>query len=230
MDLNAKDEIADAAECTPFQGIVAERFGVLPNFFRSGASATGLIEQLWSFALAAYLDNPLPSRFKERLFVFLSQFCPIRYCIVRHVGFLIGLGRPAGDAVALPHTIEQVMLLLQRPRPSVARFEQAIARLSSRVTAPEMPEPETEFEKDMFDALTLLFLSPLSGLRARQAICVAVGESNFEFLIAFLAFIRMAHYWTETHPEIEIEADMRAVMANNEILAQLLLNARGPGA
>jgi hypothetical protein len=44
----------------------------------------------------------LPSLFKERLFVHLSRFCEIRYCIVRHVGFLIGQGRPAGDADADP--------------------------------------------------------------------------------------------------------------------------------
>src|SRR4026209_971370 len=83
-----------------FQREVAGRFGVLPNFFRSAQAAPGLIEELWGFAKSAYLDNPLPSLFKERLFVHLSRFCEIRYCIVRHVGFLIGQGRPAGDAAA----------------------------------------------------------------------------------------------------------------------------------
>lgn len=39
------------------------------------------------------LDDKGPSLFKERLFVHLSRFCPIRYCIVRHVGVLMGLGR-----------------------------------------------------------------------------------------------------------------------------------------
>ena len=57
----------------------------------------GITEKLWGFAEAAYLDNPLPAVFKERLFVHLSRFCAVRYCIARHVGFLVGLGRPAGD-------------------------------------------------------------------------------------------------------------------------------------
>ena len=81
-----------------FSAEVRSRFGVLPNFFCTAASAPGLIQQLWGFAKAGYLDNPLPSLFKERLFVHLSRFCEIRYCIVRHVGFLVGEGRPAGDA------------------------------------------------------------------------------------------------------------------------------------
>ena len=82
------------------------RFGVLPNFFCSADAAPGLTEELWKFAKSAYLDSPLPSLFKERLFVHLSRFCEVRYCIVRHVGFLIGQGRPAGDSDAGTETID----------------------------------------------------------------------------------------------------------------------------
>src|SRR5580700_4386474 len=81
---------------------VNERFGVLPNFFRLSPETPEITERLWGFAQAAYLDTPLPSVFKERLFVYLSRFCAVRYCIARHTGFLIGLGRPAGDKNARP--------------------------------------------------------------------------------------------------------------------------------
>ena len=57
---------------TPFQNEVAGRFGVLPNFFCTASAAPGLIEELWGFAKSAYLNNPLPALFKERLFV----ICP----------------------------------------------------------------------------------------------------------------------------------------------------------
>src|ERR1700730_16432883 len=67
------------------------RFGVLPNFFRLAPETPEITEKLWGFAQAAYLDNPLPSLFKERLFVHLSRFCAVRYCIARHTGFLMGL-------------------------------------------------------------------------------------------------------------------------------------------
>ena len=40
--------------------------------------APGLAEELWKFAKSAYLDSPLPSLFKERLFVHLSRFCEVR--------------------------------------------------------------------------------------------------------------------------------------------------------
>ena len=109
--------------------LISERLGVLPNFFRTAASAPGLIDRLWDFARSAYFDSPLTSLFKERLFVHLSRFCEVRYCIVRHVGFLIGHGNPAGDPDCPPQTIEQVVALLRRPVPGETAFEDAVRRL-----------------------------------------------------------------------------------------------------
>ena len=60
---------------------------MLPNFFCSAPAAAGLIKELWAFAKTAYLDSPLPSLLKERLFVHLSRFCEVGYCIVRLSAF-----------------------------------------------------------------------------------------------------------------------------------------------
>ena len=68
----------------PFYRDVTFRFGLIPNFFMSAPDAPEIVEELWDFAKSAYLENPIPSLFKERLFVFLLRFCQVRYCIVRH--------------------------------------------------------------------------------------------------------------------------------------------------
>src|ERR1700688_2444808 len=96
---------------------VRQRLGVVPNFFRLAATEPQITANLWGFAKFAYLDNPLPSLFKERLFVYLSRFCEVRYCIARHLGFLVGFGHPAGDASCLPQKVESVLPLLRRPLP-----------------------------------------------------------------------------------------------------------------
>jgi hypothetical protein len=80
----------------PFHRDVSRRFGLIPSFFMSAPDAPEILEKLWDFAKSAYLDNPIPALFKERLFVFLSRFCQIRYCIVRHCGFLVGYGHSSG--------------------------------------------------------------------------------------------------------------------------------------
>lgn len=216
----------DKQPLTPFQTAVSERFGVLPNFFCSAPAAAGLIEELWAFARSAYLDSPLPSLFKERLFVHLSRFCEVRYCIVRHVGFLVGEGRPAGDPGAAAESVQQALALLARPVPDAEALDRIYARLRASPPLDAMPAPETQAEADLFDALTVVFLVPTKSMQARAAARHAVGDRSFELLTAFLAFVRTAHYWTETHPELAYEPDVAALMAAHPALADVLLGTR----
>jgi len=138
---------------------VEERFGVLPNFFRLASETPEITEKLLGFAEAAYLDNPLPSVFKERLFVHLSRFCAVRYCIGRHVGFLVGLGRPAGDPNVRTQSVADVVKLLRRPFP---RGEELQSRLSLCAAYPapivEMPTADTQMEDAIFVLTAHVFL------------------------------------------------------------------------
>ena len=220
-----KDDLTEQESKTlRFKREVADRFGVLPNFFCSADAAPGLIEELWKFAKSAYLDSPLPPLFKERLFVHLSRFCEVRYCIVRHVGFLIGQGRPAGDADAMPETVEQVVEMLRRPIPEGPALTQVLRRLERVSLGDRWPEPRTQCEADLFDALTIMFLSPRDSAHARAAVRAAVGDGTLEVLVAYLAFIRTAHYWTEMHPELTYEPDMAELLRGYGDLAALLLD------
>src|SRR5882724_1317939 len=129
---------------TPLENEIAKRFGVLPNFFRLASSDPQIAANLWGFAQFAYLDNPLPSLFKERLFVYLSRFCDVRYCIARHVGFLVGLGRPAGDPDCLPQTVEEVLPLLRWALPhgeALTPLVKACRELSASLSS--YPAPDT---------------------------------------------------------------------------------------
>ncbi len=207
-----------------FEQEVSACFGVMPNFFCSAAAAPGLIEEMWAFAKSAYIDSRLPSLFKERLFVHLSRFCEVRYCIIRHVGFLIGEGRPAGDPKVRPDTIEQVIALLQRPLPDASALAEVFARLENHEEPRNIPLPGTQAEYDLFDALTVMFLEPRRWQRVCGAVRRAVGDGTFEVLTAFLAFVRTAHFWTEIHLELAVEADMRSVLEKHQELTRLLLD------
>jgi signal transduction histidine kinase len=209
-----------------FEAAVTGRFGMLPNFFRSARAAPELIEQLWGFAKSGYLDNPMPALFKERLFVWLSRFCPIRYCIVRHVGFLLGQehGRPAGDAAAPIQTIDEVIALLRRPSPWARDMTLVYASLNAAPRAKEpWPAPGSRLEDEIFACAAVVFVEPARSDSARRALVHTLGLREYEFFGACLAFIRTAHYWTMLHPEIESEEDMLQLMRSHEELAQLLL-------
>ena len=207
---------------SPFRQEVLRRFGLVPNFFMTARDAPEIVEKLWDFAKSAYLDNPIPALFKERLFVFLSRFCQVRYCIVRHCGFLVGYGNSSGDASAAPQTIEQALKLLKAPPPWRRQLEPVYEGLAAFGTI-DWPNPDSDAEDWMFAASALIFVEPTKSERARQVLRQALGGKRLEYLLALLTFIRAAHYWTVIHPGLEIEDDVRELMASHKELASLLL-------
>jgi PAS domain S-box-containing protein len=204
---------------------VGERFGVLPSFFRLAPETPEITEKLWRFAQAAYLDNPLPSLFKERLFVHLSRFCSVRYCIARHTGFLIGLGRPAGDKHARAQSIVEIVGLLQRPFPHGRELELRLS-LCAACPAPlaEMPSADSQVEEAIFALAGHVFLQTPHASACLDALDRLLGTVRLQYLLLFLAFVRAAHYWTKVHPEIEFEDDVKHLLATHEALANCILN------
>jgi hypothetical protein len=207
----------------PFHREVSRRFGLVPNFFMSAPDAPEIVEKLWDFAKPAYLDSPIPSLFKERLFVYLSRFCQVRYCIVRHCGFLVGYGHSSGDASAAAQTIEQALKLLKAPSPWRRQLDPIYEGLMAIKEPIDWPAPDSEAEDWMFAMSAVLFVEPAKSERALQALRNALGGKRLEYLLALLAFIRTAHYWTMVHPGLEIEDDVRELMASHKELASLLL-------
>lgn len=204
---------------------VKERFGLLPNFFRLASSDPNVTRNLWGFAQFAYLDNPLPALFKERLFVYLSRFCSVRYCIARHLGFLVGLGQPAGDRTCLPQTVESVLPLLRFPLPNgdaLTPMLATCAALDRPLT--NFPSPDTGAERALFACATHAFLQTPDAPRAHAALRAVLSPTTLEHLNVFLAFIRTAHYWTKLHPELCFEEDVKELLATHKAVADCVLN------
>ncbi len=204
---------------------IQERFGVLPNFFRLAPETPEITEKLWGFAEAAYLDNLLPSIFKERLFVHLSRFCAVRYCIARHAGFLVGLGRSAGDPNVRAQSVADVVELLRRPFPRGPELQSRLL-LCAAYPAPivEMSTADTQMEDVIFVLAAHVFLKTSDYLLCLDALARILGPVRLQYLLLLLAFVRAAHYWTETHPEITLEAEIAKLLATHEALAECILN------
>ena len=152
-----------------FSQEVAQRFGLVPNFFVSARDAPKVTAKLWQFAEAAYLDTPIPSLFKERLFVYLSRFCAVRYCITRHCAFLLGYGHAAGDPAARAQTVVQAIQLLRTLPPWRREFDVVLDGLDSVPMPGSWPEPDSQLEDWIFAAATVVFVEPARSERARRA-------------------------------------------------------------
>jgi PAS domain S-box-containing protein len=202
---------------------IAARFGVLPNFFRLTTDDPKITENLWGFAQFAYLDNPLPSLLKERLFVYLSLFCEVRYCIARHLGFLVGLGCPAGDPQCLPQSLDEVLPLLRRKLPFDSDLESQLA-LCEELGVVSLPlEPDSAQEGAIFACAAHVFLRTSDASRALHALKCVFDGKTLEYTKVLLAFIRTAHYWTEIHPELVLEDDINQLLTSHEAIAECVL-------
>jgi signal transduction histidine kinase len=215
----------------PLAELIAKRLGVLPNFFRLASQEADIAANLWGFAEFGYLNNPLPALFKERLFVYLSRFCEIRYCIARHLGFLVGLGYPAGDPAALCQTVEAVLPLLRRPLPHGERMAplfDVLARLEKLISS--FPEPDSTAEQAIIACATHVFLQTPDAPKAHEGLRQILDPSKLEHLHVFLSFVRTAHYWTKLHPELSFEDDVRHLLATHEAVAECVLRDPEPHA
>src|ERR1700722_14639613 len=221
----ASDNAQLASTAQKLQRQVNERFGVLPNFFQLSPETPEITEKLWGFAQAAYLDSPLPSVFKERLFVLLSRFCAVRYCIARHTGFLIGLGRPSGDKDARAESVADVVKLLRRPLPRGPELESRLA-FCAKCPAPliELPVADTLMEDALFSLACHVFLQTEDAPACLAALERLLGTIRLQYLLLFLMFVRAAHYWTKVHPEIEFEDDINQLLATHQALASFILD------
>jgi len=211
----------DAARALDAQ--VEEQFGLVPNFFRLSPEAPEIAANLWAFTKFGYLDNPLPSLFKDRLFIYLSRFCEVRYCIARHVGFLAGLGHASGDGRAQAQTVEEIVRLLRRPLPRGEELTPMLGRCASTESPlRELPESDSPLEEAVFALATHAFLET-----SQAPICLAtlsrlLGTTALQNLLLLLAFVRTAHYWTKVHPELTIEEDIRDLLATHSALARCI--------
>jgi hypothetical protein len=197
---------------------------MVPNFFRLAPEAPAVSEKLWLFA-ETYLDNPLPSLFKERLFVVLSHFATSRYCVARQLGFLVGRGHASGDAQARPLRVRQAIRLLQHTLPRGRELE---LRLSLCADCPspiaELPVADSQIEEAIFAlAGHVFFQTDVASVRL-DALERLFGGIRFQHLIVFLTYVRAAHYRTKIHPELELDGDIKLFLASHQELAAGVLN------
>jgi len=79
-------------------------------------------------------------------------------------------------------------------------------------------------EDAVFVLAAHVFLKTSDYLLCLDALERLFGAVRLQYLLLFLAFIRAAHYWTETHPELTLEDDINKLLATHEALAECILH------
>ncbi len=178
---------------------IEQQFGFIPSFFASASDAPEVLENLWHQTVLAYLSNPIPALFKEKLFAYLSRECHVHYCFVCHCCAL----RPLGMAAA------EILDLLQQPgltsEKDVEKHLHLLADVADSVE--NWPDPDSALEQTLFQLSISLFRdSPLAG-RCQSELRRVLGSARYAELILFLTYIKTCHDWVKSHPEITYQSD-----------------------
>lgn len=180
---------------------IEERFGFFPPFFAPAMESPSVLSNLWQQTLSAYVNNPLPALFKEKLFAYLSRYCAVPYCIVCHSCALRPLGMTAAEVLAL----------LDSPPPTETDVIEELTLLAAE-SAPlrAWPEPGSFLETALLHCSVFVFLHPDRSERCQAELRRLLGPAHYSHLSEFLAYVKTCHVWVETHPELAYHADKRA--------------------
>ena len=229
---------------------IRRQMGVCPSFFRLASPDPVIARGFFDLAKFAYLDNPLPSLFKETLFVYLSRFCSVRYCVTRHAAFLLGRGHIAGDPTCSPLTPHEVLALLNEPFPDREQLPGILATLEEMAGPLTFwPDYDSLMGRSLRIACTMIFLEREDWVKWGAVLRRLLGPKQFVQLMLFLAFVRIAHFWTQVHmtpdesipmasartaieagseegsiPQLVFEEDIEALLHEHQALVDLLLH------
>lgn len=178
---------------------IESRLLFLPPFFSPAIENPAVLDNLWRQTKSAYLDNPLPALFKEKLAALLGRYCEIPYCLMCHTCTLrpLGLGGAA------------IVELLGRSHPSDAQVRRAAARFETESGEVELELASDSTEQALFTLSGAVYWGGPSASEARRVLRQRLSASTFQHLIVFISYNRMCHEWVIANPGISYELDQR---------------------
>ncbi|GIF13400.1 sensor histidine kinase [Actinoplanes teichomyceticus] len=188
---------------------IEDRFGFFPPFFTPALDRAATLDNLWQQTLRSYIDNTLPSLWLEQLFAVLSRYCDVPYCLVCHSCALRPLGM---DATA-------ILRLLDGPGGLPDPEEAATVLTAAPADLAGWAQPGPVADAAM-RATVSLFLRDGDRDTLAPLLRRVVPAADMDQLVMFLGYVTTCLEWVEAHPELSVEADLRAMTHLGPLLAE----------
>ncbi len=190
------------------QAEIIEKFGFFPPFFAPALDTPDILENLWQQTLSAYLNNPIPDLFKEKLAAVLARYCTVPYCLMCHSSNLSPLGMSAGEVLELletaPLDYAEISLITKE-------FD------GSRIIG--WPSAGSKAEEAVLSCCVSIFLSQDAEL-CQKKLKSFLEPNMYQYLNIFLAYNRTALSWAELNPELSALNDKRVQDNFQSLIAQ----------
>ncbi len=181
-------------------------FGFLPPFFVPALKTPEVLENLWQSTKTIYLNNPLPTLFKEKLSAYLGRFCSTSYFLICHSCSLYQLGMEGTE----------ILELIKESPPLEEIDLQSDLELISQHSLEELHwQPNSVVEKSILRCAIFLFLKQSKSQKCINKLKKFLGENLYSYLISLIGSIKFYHQWLESYPEItELEDQRRDIFPN----------------
>ncbi|HZH04543.1 MAG TPA: hypothetical protein VEY30_12225, partial [Myxococcaceae bacterium] len=178
---------------------IEHRFGFVPPFFGPAVQTPEVLENLWRQTLTAYVDNPLPDLFKEKVSAYLSRYCAASYCLVCHTCSLRPLGMSGAD----------VLELLRSPALSDPEARTLARKLETEARKGVFPLAESWEEAAVIALSGVLYLAGPIAPVARTALRELLADNDYNRLVTLILYVKTCHGWVESQPSISFTVDDR---------------------
>ncbi|MGL5939374.1 MAG: sensor histidine kinase [Waterburya sp.] len=188
---------------------IIRELGYFPAFLLPALNSSLIFKSLVKQTLSAYIKNPLPVLFKEKLFVILSRYFGIDYFTICHSCTLQSLGLNASEILALgaigyPQTETDI--------------EADLRLLHNRWQRSENWQQQPQLETSLLRCCSFIFLYPCQANDCSAKLQDLLGTFFYNELIIFLGYIKLCHQWVSSHPEISHQQDPRSQLHLGSLL------------
>ncbi|HEY0133327.1 MAG TPA: EAL domain-containing protein [Nannocystis sp.] len=186
------------------------RLGYVPALFDPAFISVELLESLWQQTRAAYLDSPLPARFKESLLLAVMRRCPTPYGLVGHAAALARQGVPAAEVLAL----------LEGPGNTPAEARRHLDVLCA-CTEPWKQWPAAQVLADAVLACSVAYaLEPSSNVGVQVELRRLLPVELYTRWAALMSYLWTRWQWCAAFPELALRTESALSEARARLLAE----------
>ena len=189
---------------------IIEQLGYFPAFLIPAVNSSLFYRGLIQETLFAYINNPLPVRFKEKLFISLSRYFGVRYFTICHSCSLYSLGCSAAEILQLE---------IEYPR-TQAEVKVHFQTLCDRWEQEPNWQDDCQIETSLLHCSNYIFLHRDRTVDFSAALENLLGIVNYHYLILLLDYIKLCHQWVESNPKISHQQDRRSQLYLGSLLLE----------
>ena len=189
---------------------IIKQLGYFPAFLIPAINSSLIYQSLVQQTLFAYINNPLPNQFKEKLFVVLSHYFGLNYFTICHSCTLRSQGLSATDILALER------LGVPQSELEMAADIEILQQQSDRDGWQNSPE----LEDILLRCFSLIFLHPEQTANLSAILQKLLGTVYYHYSIVFLGYIKLCHQWVRSNSSIEHQQDRRSQLHLGSLLLE----------